>query len=73
MRPKFPVAAIGNGNNDRLLLQSVKERRGLAIAVENGEGCSVEALIHAHLLVHGAANALDLLLNTDRLVATLRF
>ena len=66
------VLAIGNGNNDRLMLQEIKERRGLAIAVENGEGCSVEAIVNSHLFIHGAANALDLVLNTDLLVATLR-
>jgi soluble P-type ATPase len=67
------IAAIGNGNNDRLMLQEIKERRGLAIAVENGEGCSTGAIVNAHLFIHGAANALDLLLNPDLLVATLRF
>jgi len=66
------TAAIGNGNNDRLMLQDVKERRGLAIAVDNGEGCSTGAIMNSHLLIHGAINALDLLLNTDSLVATLR-
>ena len=30
------VAAFGNGNNDRLLLQAVKESGGLAVAVDNG-------------------------------------
>jgi len=55
------------------MLQDIKERRDLAIAVENGEGCSADAIVNSHLLIHGAANALDLLLNTDLLVATLRF
>jgi soluble P-type ATPase len=34
------VAAFGNGNNDRLLLKTVKEGGGLAISVDNGEGCA---------------------------------
>lgn len=67
------VAALGNGNNDRLLLSRVKEAGGLAIAVDNGEGCSVETILQAHMLVHGAASALDLLLQPLRLLATLRF
>jgi len=67
------VIAFGNGGNDRLMLQSVKNNRGLAVCVDTGEGCAVDTLLHAHLLIHGATNALDLLLETDRLVATLRF
>jgi len=67
------VAAFGNGNNDRLLLKAVKEGGGLAIAVDNGEGCAVDALINAHLFVVGAANALNLLLEPRGCKATLRF
>jgi soluble P-type ATPase len=67
------VAAFGNGNNDRLMLQTVKERGGLAIAVENGEGCSLDAMLHANLFIVGATNALDLLLDSNRCKATLRF
>jgi len=67
------VAAFGNGNNDRLLLKRVKEAGGLAIAVDNGEGCAIDALLNAHLLIQGAANALDLLLVPDGCKATLRF
>jgi soluble P-type ATPase len=66
------VAAVGNGNNDRLLLRAVRDAGGLAVAVDNGEGCAVEAILSAHLLVHGAENALDLLLEADRCRATLR-
>ena len=67
------VAAFGNGNNDRLLLAAVKKAGGIAIAVENGEGCAVDAFTNANVLIFGAANALDLLLNTNALKATLRF
>jgi len=66
------VAALGNGNNDRLMLAAVKEAGGLAVAVDNGEGCSTAAIAAAHILVHGATAALDLLLEPRRLVATLR-
>ena len=67
------VVALGNGNNDRLLLKAVKEGRGLAIAVDNGEGCATDSIQSANVFISGACNALDLLLKTDRLKATLRF
>lgn len=73
---QFPlrhVVAFGNGNNDRLMLAAVKRAGGFAIAVDNGEGCAVDALIHSHLCVSGAANALALLMSTNALKATLRF
>ncbi len=66
------VAAFGNGNNDRLLLEAVRDAGGLAIAVDNGEGCALAAILASDLLVHGSENALDLLLDTDRCKATLR-
>jgi hypothetical protein len=45
----------------------------LAVAVENGEGCALDAILNANLFVVGAVNALDLLLEPTRLRATLRF
>ena len=67
------TAALGNGVNDRLMLAAVREAGGLAVAVDNGEGVAAETAAGANLLIHGAANALDLLLEPDRLVASLRF
>ena len=67
------VAALGNGNNDRRLLAAVKKGGGLSIAIDNGEGCAIDALRNAHLFIAGAANALELLLDPRRLKATLRF
>lgn len=67
------VAAFGNGNNDRLLLRTVRDAGGLAIAVDNGEGCAVDTILSANLFIHGAENALDLLLDINRCKATLRF
>jgi soluble P-type ATPase len=72
LNPRY-VASFGNGNNDRLHLKVVKESGGLAIAVENGEGCALEAVLNANILVVGAVNAFDLLLEPTRLRATLRF
>lgn len=71
MEPRH-VAAFGNGNNDRLLLQTVRDAGGLAVAVDNGEGCAVETIIAANILIHGSENALDLLLDVNRCKATLR-
>jgi len=70
--PAEHTVALGNGNNDRLLLAAVKKAGGLAIAVDNGEGCSIETLQNATLFITGVENALDLLIETDRLKATLR-
>ena len=72
LAPEY-IAAFGNGNNDRLFLRAVKERAGLAIAVDNGEGCAVDAIVSSHVFIHGAVNALDLLLDVGHLVATLHF
>jgi soluble P-type ATPase len=66
------VAVLGNGNNDRLLLRAVKDAKGLAVALDNGEGCAVEAILNADLFVVGIVNALDLLLAPTRCKATLR-
>jgi soluble P-type ATPase len=67
------VTVIGNGNNDRLLMEAAKSGGGLCFAVLNGEGCSIEVLTHAHLLVRNVTEALDLLLNPDLCAATLRY
>ena len=59
---------IGNGRNDRLMLQEAT----LGIAVAGIEGTSVEALLATHLFVPNIHDALDLLQSPQRLVATLR-
>jgi soluble P-type ATPase len=69
----YCLASFGNGNNDRLHLKVVKEAGGLAVAVDNGEGCALDAILNANLFVTGAVNALDLLLEPTRVRATLRF
>jgi len=62
------VAALGNGNNDARMLKAA----GIGIAVALKEGCSVEALLSARILVLSPLDAIDLLLNPKRLMATLR-
>jgi soluble P-type ATPase len=62
------VAALGNGNNDVNMLRVAK----LGIAVCLKEGCSVGALTASKILVMSPIDAIDLLLNPKRLIATLR-
>jgi len=62
------VVAIGNGANDAGMLEAA----ALSIAVIECEGASGEAIAAADVVVVGVANALDLLLNPRRLIATLR-
>jgi soluble P-type ATPase len=70
--PSNQVVVFGNGRNDRLWLKEVRDAGGLAIAVDAGEGCAVEAMTNAHVFVVGIISALDLLLDEKRLVGTLR-
>ena len=63
------VIALGNGNNDRRMLKEAK----IGIAVCLKEGCAVDAIKNADILVPSTIDALDLLLNPKRMKATLRF
>jgi soluble P-type ATPase len=67
------VAAFGNGNIDRLMLKTVRDADGLAVAVDNGEGCALDTILAANIFVHGSEQALDLLLEPNRCKVTLRF
>jgi soluble P-type ATPase len=66
------IAVFGNGRNDRLWLAAVRDAGGLAVAVDVGEGCAVEAMLSASVFVAGITNALDLLLDSKRIIGTLR-
>ncbi len=59
---------MGNGRNDRLMLKAAV----LGICVIQGEGSSVQTLQAADVVCGSAVDALNLLLNPQRLVATLR-
>lgn len=63
------TAAVGNGANDRRMLKTAR----LGIAVAAGEGCAVEALMNADIVVNDVRDALGLFLHPKRLTATLRF
>ena len=62
------VVALGNGNNDAKMLKAA--RVGISVCLK--EGCSIEALKAARILVRSPIDAIDLLLNPKRLTATLR-
>lgn len=62
------TTAIGNGLNDRLMLAQSR----LGICVILAEGAASETLVSADVVCTKIADALDLLLNTTRLIATLR-
>ncbi len=63
------IVAFGNGKNDRTMLKAAK----IGIAVTEGEGCAVDAILAADIHVRSALDGLDLLLNTRRCKATLRY
>jgi soluble P-type ATPase len=60
--------AIGNGRNDRLMLAAAV----LGIGVVGGEGLAGEALRASGIVVRHIADALELLPEPRRLIATLR-
>ena len=62
------VVAIGNGRNDQQMLKTA----ALGIAIIQQEGAATAAVLAADVVVPDILAALDLLLNPQRLVATLR-
>ena len=62
------VVAVGNGMNDRMMLGT----SALGILVIGSEGASGHALAVSDILATNILDALDLLLNTKRIIATLR-
>ena len=62
------VVCIGNGRNDRLMVGEA----AVGIAIIGGEGASAETVRNADVVCRSAREALSLLVNPRRLVATLR-
>jgi len=60
--------ALGNGNNDKEMLLVA----AIGISILGDEGCAKDALLNSDLTCKHISEALDLLLHTKRLVATLR-
>lgn len=62
------VVAVGNGNNDSSMIESA----ALGIAILGPEGLSKQAMLASDVVCANINDALALLLNPDRLRATLR-
>lgn len=62
------TVAVGNGTNDWQMLREA----AVGIAVIGREGAGTKAVSNADILVTDAADAMDLLLEPVRLIATLR-
>ena len=63
------VVAFGNGSNDRRMLKAAR----IGIAVSQGEGRAVDALVSADVFVTSAKDGFHLLLNPKRCMATLGY
>ena len=62
------AVCIGNGRNDRLMVGEA----AVGIAISGEEGASAETVRNADVVCRSASEALSLLVNPRRLVATLR-
>ena len=62
------TVAVGNGNNDVLMLKNAV----VGIAILGDEGCSSKTLMASDITCKSIKDALELFLNTKRLIATLR-
>jgi len=65
---KESTIAIGNGNNDELMLK----KAALGIAIIGSEGVSIKAITSADIIVTNPIDAIDLILDEKKLIATLR-
>lgn len=63
------VIAIGNGNNDHLMLKDAF----IGISVIGAEGCGSKAYSNADFICRDINEALDCVLTPKRLIATLKF
>ena len=68
LNPDKKIIAIGNGNNDELLLKNAD----LGICVIGDEGAWSKTVLSSDIVVKDINDALDLLLNENRLKATSR-
>ena len=68
LNPNKKIIAIGNGNNDELLLKNAD----LGICVIGDEGAWSKTILSSDIVVKDINDALDLLLNENRLKATIR-
>lgn len=62
------VICMGNGANDEAMFEAAD----IAIAITGREGCATSTLLKSDLIIDDINDGLDLLLNPNRLIATLR-
>lgn len=62
------TVCIGNGANDSKMFETAI----FSIIIMGDEGCSKKALLNSDVLVRNINDGLDLLLDTNRIIATLR-
>jgi len=65
---KENTAAIGNGNNDSLMLKNA----ALGIVIIGTEGASVKTILNADVALPDPISAIDFLLDEKKIIATLR-
>lgn len=63
-----PYAAVGNGNNDVAMLEGAE----LAFCVIGPEGATTDALLASDVVVRDVKDAMAMLLDERKLIATLR-
>jgi soluble P-type ATPase len=63
-----PYAAVGNGNNDVAMLEGAE----ISFCVIGREGATVDALLASDVVVTDVKDAIAMLLNERKLMATLR-
>jgi len=63
-----PYIGVGNGNNDVRMLENAE----LAFCVIGEEGATVDALLASDVVVKDVKDAIAMLLNEKKLIATLR-
>ncbi|NJE61350.1 HAD family hydrolase [Thermococcus sp. 21S7] len=63
-----PYIAVGNGNNDVAMLEGAE----LAFCVIGPEGASIDALLASDVVVQDVKDAIGMLLDEKKLIATLR-
>jgi len=62
------TVAVGNGNNDRMMLEVAR----LSIALMGEEGCATATLMASDIVCKSMLDAMSMLIEPKRLVATLR-
>lgn len=62
------TVCVGNGANDAKMFETAV----FSIIIMGDEGCSKKALLNSDVLVRNINDGLDLLLDTNRIIATLR-